>query len=178
MKRKVYRGLLMMSALALGAGAVHAQTDLTGSWQLEMSVTLEGEETPCLYQGTAAINQTGSTLTGTAEMSLQSGPASCPSEMVADLTGSADENKQLIVVGTLSGQLGAVDFSGSISPNPGGSGTFSVTQGPFTGETGTWTAEQLSSILVIPTLTGLGLTALVILLLAGGTFVLYRHQPT
>ena len=76
----------------------------------------------------------------------------------------------------MGGPLGEADFSGELTPNPGGSGTFDVTSGPFAGSTGSWTAERLLASIEIPTLTPLALTVLLLLIVVAG-YALLRRRP-
>lgn len=172
-----FAALAVVLAAALATPAA-AQIDLTGTWNLEVTTTLEGEETPCVYQGTVQATQDGEVWTGPATLGLVSGPTQCPGEMLGDLTGFVTQGEtQATITGTIDGgQLGLADFSGTISPNPGGDGTMSVSEGPFAGSSGTWLAELQQSVLEIPNLTPLGLGLLTLLLLGAGGWVLSR-QP-
>lgn len=170
-------GVVLAAALATPAAA---QIDLTGTWNLEVTTTVEeeGEEdVTCLYQGTVQATQDGEVWTGPATLGLVSGSPPCPGEMLGDLTGFVEQGEnQAFITGTIDGgQLGLADFSGTISPNPGGDGTMAVSEGPFAGSSGTWLAELQQSVLEIPNLTPLGLGLLTLLLLAAGGWVLSRQ---
>lgn len=170
--------LAVVLAVALATPAA-AQIDLTGTWNLEVTTTLDGEESPCVFQGPVQATQDQNDVwNGPAELALISGPAACPGEMLGDLTGFVEQSEnQAFITGTIDGgQLGLADFTGTISPNPGGDGTMSVSEGPFAGSSGTWLAELQQSVLEIPNLTPLGLGLLTLLLLAAGGWVLSR-QP-
>jgi hypothetical protein len=73
------------------------------------------------------------------------------------------------------GQLGTASFAGALTLEPGGGGTMVVTEGPFQGATGTWSA-QLGGVPVvaIPTLGAVGVIGLSLLLSSVGVFVLRR----
>lgn len=171
----------LILALALVApAAVRAQEELEGTWQLQVQTILSGEETPCLYQGQLPLTQNESDWSGPAELFLVSGPAACPAEMTGELTGNiSQDGEDFFIDGFVDGSApdGAASFTGVLSPNPGGGGTFAVTQGPFQDEEGTWAAELLQSVLEIPHLGPLGLVVLTGLLLAGGAWILSRSQP-
>jgi hypothetical protein len=137
---------------------------------------------PCLYSGTVVLTQVGDQVSGPAELFLISGPASCPAEMSGMLTGTlsaGDVMGSMLISGMIDGAdpSGVTTFSGTLSPNPGGSGDFAVTQGDFIGTGGTWLAVLQQSILEIPGLGPLGLGLLTVLLLAAGAWILARSQP-
>lgn len=190
---------LLLAAVAAPA-ALNAQIlDLTGTWNLELEANLPGEEPPppelaagsaalaprggvpgpdCVYSGTVVASQSGADWTGPAELTLVSGEAGCPAEMIGDLTGTLSEDGGTIfITGFIDGgdPGGNATFSGTISPNPGGSGTMTVNQGPFDGAAGSWAAVLQQSALEIPELTPAGLAALTLLLLAGGAWLLGRQ---
>jgi hypothetical protein len=180
--------------------ALQAQIlDLTGTWNLELEANLPGEEPPppelaagsatlaprggvpgpdCVYAGTVVASQSGADWTGPAELTLVSGEAGCPAEMIGDLTGTLSEDGGTIfITGFIDGgdPGGNATFSGTISPNPGGSGTMTVNQGSFDGTGGIWAAVLQQSALEIPELTPTGLAVLTLLLLAGGAWLLGRQ---
>lgn len=185
--------------LAVAApAALQAQIlDLTGTWNLELEATppvvipeaaarqagpvLQPEGVlvePCLYSGTVVASQEGSQWTGPAELSLVSGPAECPAEMTGDLTGELSEDGGVIfITGFIDGgdPSGQATFDGTVSPNPGGSGTMTVNQGDFQDTEGEWVAVLQQSVLEIPELTPLGMAVLTLLLLAAGAWVLSRQ---
>lgn len=159
--------LLAAAALLVAAPALHAQ-DLSGSWLMDMSADVPEAAEPCLYSGDCEMSQDGNQLTGTVDLMLVSGPEDCPAEMTAALAGSVDGDD---VFGTLSGADGQADFAGSRANSFVGS--FQATEGPFAGSSGEWVAVRpLVHVTEIPTLTGAGLTLLVLALLAGGAWVL------
>ncbi|HEX6201305.1 MAG TPA: hypothetical protein VF150_13660, partial [Thermoanaerobaculia bacterium] len=134
----------------------------------------------CVYSGTVVASQSGADWTGPAELTLVSGEAGCPAEMLGDLTGTLSEDGGTIfITGFIDGgdPGGNATFSGTISPNPGGGGTMTVNQGAFDGAFGTWAAELLGGHAAeeIPELTPAGLAVLTLLLLAGGAWLLGRQ---
>lgn len=168
----------VLSFAAATPAALQAQIDLTGTWMLELTVLLDGEGEPCRYSGTVVASQDEASWTGPAELVLVSGPAECPAEMIGDLTGSLNEDGGVIfITGFVDGgdPSGVATFDGTISPNPGGTGTMIVTQGPFVETEGEWIAILQQSVLEIPGLTPVGLTLLTLLLLAGGAWLLARR---
>jgi hypothetical protein len=182
-------------ALVLGASAqVQAQVDFSGTWRLDVEANepvamgtsapalAPKQGAPCLYSGTVVLTQVGDQVSGPAELFLISGPASCPAEMSGMLTGTlsaGDVMGSMLISGMIDGAdpSGVTTFSGTLSPNPGGSGDFAVTQGDFIGTGGTWLAVLQQSILEIPGLGPLGLGLLTVLLLAAGAWILARSQP-
>lgn len=158
--------LLIAAALVAAAPSLHAQ-DLSGSWLMDTDANLPEDGGTCVYSGACEMLQTGNDLTGTVDLSLVSGPADCPAEMTAALDGVVDGDD---VFGTLSGQAGEAAFEGSRANSFVGG--FNATEGPFAGSTGDWLAVRPASVLEIPTLSGVGLTLLVLALLAGGAWVL------
>jgi hypothetical protein len=193
--------IALTAAVAVGApAALEAQIlDLTGTWNLELEANLPGEEPPppelaagsselapkggvaapdCVYSGTVVASQSGADWTGPAELTLVSGEAGCPAEMIGDLTGTLSEvGGTIFIDGFIDGgdPAGNATFFGTISPNPGGSGTMTVNQGSFDGAGGSWAAVLQQSALEIPELTPAGLAVLTLLLLAGGAWLLGRQ---
>lgn len=162
---------LILILIAVGLVAVAsplAAQDLSGSWTMETDADLSEEEEPCVYSGDCQMQQDGSSLSGTVDLGLVSGPESCPPEMTATLEGTVEGDS---VFGTLlGGPLGTASFQGSRSNSF--TGTFLASpEGPFAGGEGSWLALR-PSVLEIPTLSSLGLTALVLMLLAGGASIL------
>ncbi len=187
--------------LAVAApAALQAQIlDLTGTWNLELEADptvvveetaarkagpvlqpkgIEGDPDPCVYSGTVVASQDGNLWTGPAELSLLSGPPVCPAEMIGDLTGELTEDGGVIfITGFIDGgdPSGQATFDGTVSPNPGGSGTMTVNSGEFDGTDGEWSAVLQQSVLEIPELTPVGMAVLTLLLLAAGAWVLSRQ---
>lgn len=175
-----FAALLAFTALA----QVPPPPDLSGRWTLNATGQLPDENLPCVFEGSGLMSQDGTQLTGQASLMLVSGPAACPAEMMADLTGSLDGS---IFTGILDGGdlFGILDFTGQVDPVPAVAvsplsartlaGRFTVRPGgPFGGTTGGWSAARILSVLEIPTLTGVGVAAL-IALLAAASFVLLRR---
>lgn len=163
------RGFCLLFAIALlaAAPALHAQ-DLSGEWLMDTNANIPDEAEPCVYSGACLMEHTGNDLTGTVDLSLVSGPADCPAEMTAALFGVVDGDD---VFGTLEGPAGEATFEGSRANSFVGS--FVATEGDFTASTGDWLAVRpLVHVTEIPTLSGAGLTLLVLALLAGGAWVL------
>ncbi len=177
---RVVRPAAYAVTLLLIVTAASAQTvpDLTGTWELSSQVQLSDVAGPCVFAGQATITQDGTEIFGTANQALVSGPAACPAEMMANLSGYFDVGRQQVVLtGSLSGDLGATSFSGQISRDQGGGGSFAVTQGPFAGVSGSWAARLRQQLEAIPALTPVGLTVLVLLVLGIGALLLRRRQP-
>lgn len=172
--------LFSLVVFTLGAGAAQAQGfSVSGTWNLDATVALPNEGGTCQYSGQANVSNDNGSLSGFAELFLDSGANDCPAEMSADLTGQGGfDGPDFFLSGMLlGGQLGEASFSGQLSPNPGGEGAFSVTSGPFTDSSGNWTAEkQLAAVGVIPNLTPVGLTLFLLLVLATGYFFLERRE--
>ncbi|MGD2113569.1 MAG: hypothetical protein PVG07_00845 [Acidobacteriota bacterium] len=188
-KRNVVLAAAILIAVVLvvapWAAAQTPSTDLTGTYDMQATVELPSMETPaaqtkglampCQYEGTADIVDENGDLSGTVDLMLVTGPEGCPADMTGTLNGSGDPGTtDILVMGTIGGTLGMLTFNGSLTPNPGGGGTFSVTQGGFVGAVGSWAAQRFESIFEIPTLTAVGLTLLTLLVLGAGYFIL-RH---
>lgn len=166
-----YRPILFLLVLAPTLVAFPPQVsaqDLSGSWNMDTTAELPEETSPCIYSGDCQMQQDGSSLTGTVVLGLVSGPADCPPEMTATIDGTVEGDS---VFGTLlGGPLGTADFQGSRSNSF--SGTFVASPvGPFAGGDGSWLAVR-PSVLEIPTAGATGLILLVLMLLAGGTWLL------
>lgn len=178
--RATTTGTITIAVFALILVAPVAAQDFSGNWDLQTETTLDGEETPCVYQGTVPVDAVEGEWSGPAELFLISGPAACPAEMTGDMVGFVNQDgEQFFITGSISGSdpTGNATFDGVISPNPGGSGTFGVDEGPFAGANGIWVAELLAqSVLEIPVLGPFGLAALTALLLISGGWILARSQ--
>lgn len=197
MNRIVSLAAVLILALVAGAPGTVAQAqqpDLTGTWNMDAEVNLpvdqpalQGEaaskgvvqEPDCIYQGRAQITDDGGQLSGQVDLVLVEGLEGCPMEMMATLSGGTQTGEavgSVLVSGTLDGgeAFGMASFTGSISTNPGGSGTLSVSSGPFAGGSGGWMVQLQQSVLEIPTVSAVGLLLLTVLILSAGTLVL-RH---
>ena len=184
--------LLLLAAVSLvvvslaTAPSLRAQgaQDLSGAWDMEMTANLPQQEVAqqtfgqqalpqqaadCTYVGDCQMDQDGNDLSGTVDLTLVSGPEDCPEEMTTALDGSVAGDA---VAGTLNGPQGTAEFVGS--EDNSFSGTFEAIQGPLTGSTGEWLAQRQT--LAIPALSGVGLTLLVLALLAGGAWMLRRER--
>jgi hypothetical protein len=131
-----------------------------------------------MFEGMATVMQDGMDLGGTATLMLVDGPAACPMEMMAALSGQVDGNGCLTLGLLLGGQLGEAAFTGCPGNAPDNlGGRFAVETGPFAGTAGTWSAvRRLPSVLEIPTVSALGLTGFVVLLLVAGALLLRNHS--
>lgn len=165
--------LLLAPTLVALAPQASAQ-DLSGAWNMDTTAELPEEDSPCIYSGDCQMQQNGSSLSGTVVLGLVSGPADCPPEMTATLDGLVEGDS---VFGTLNGgQLGTASFQGSRTNSF--SGTFQASpEGPFAGGDGSWLAVR-PSVLEIPTVSEIGLILLVLMLLAGGTWLLRSETRT
>lgn len=182
-------------ALALAASAeAQVAVDFSGTWRLSVEAT---EPAPaaavapslapkqggtCVYSGNVMLTQSGAMVSGPVQLFLVSGPASCPAEMSGNLTGTlsaGDVMGTFLINGMIDGvdPAGVTSFSGTLSPNPGGTGDLAVTQGMFAGTGGTWMAVLQRSVLQIPGLGPVGLALLTVLLLAAGAWILARSHP-
>lgn len=191
--RLTIRGCSCLALLLLAASPLLGQVpDLRGTWDLEMEVFLTGQDFPCQYTGSANITvQDGTAFQGMADLQLTNGPEVCPGMMSASLSGEW-VNGQL--QGTLDGgeAYGMASFSGSLGQQgptqtavakaaaPGTTyvGPFTVTSGPFAGASGGgWMSVARGfAVLAIPGLGPAGLTALILLLLVGGSWLLIRGR--
>lgn len=175
--------VVLLVSIVAAAPAANAQMqpppDLTGTWNMDLEAFIGDANEPCVFEGVADIVDDGGSLTGRVDVVLVSGPDNCPPEMMADLTGGTQTGEavgSVLVSGLLQGgeMFGEASFNGSISTNPGGSGTLSVSSGPFAGGSGNWMVQLQQSVLEIPTVSAVGLLLLTVLILAAGTLVL-RH---
>lgn len=149
--------------------------DYSGTWTLDSTLQIPDEMGPCVFTGSAEIQQMGTALSGNAVQTLTGGPAACPPMMMASLTGEVDM-MGCVTLGALSGPLGSAFFTGC----PGNMeltlvGDVAVETGPFSGSDGDWSAALEADLLAIPTLSTVGLVALALLLLAVGTWVMRRR---
>ncbi len=186
--------------LAISSGSVVSQdqtpaVDLSGNWTLSMTAILPNQAS-CDFEGSAQVIQNNGTLAGEALQNRVSGsPNSCPASMAASLMGTLSGNK---LQGSLDGgdQFGTAAFSGDVgSDGMSLTGTFateSLANGttqtspaattaasptgpaPFAGITGNWQAQVGAAAMEIPVLSGLGMAALVALVLLSSLVVLRR----
>lgn len=182
----------------VGAPLAAQSPDVSGTWNLQMTATLSGEETPCEYQGTIQLSFVDGVWLGPTTLTLVSGPAGCPAEMMASCTGSFDggtfygtlDGGKLFGTATVIGTQAAGDqMKGTVKlapSNPGAKATLAPKttwqggmmtdpEGPFAGATGNFVAMRQSA-LEIPTLTETGLILLAILLMASAIFFLVRNR--
>lgn len=205
-----YRAIMIVSVLAALALATPASAqslpNFAGTWSLDMQATLGAVGAPsrrsaspgvaavvnCYYLGQVTLSQDGSSVGGPAMMTLNDGGGECPAEMTGNISGTVSSDKlgSYLINGSITGSLGAVSFSGTLSSpsmsafglmlaafaqSNGTGGTCDVNQGTFAGTTCSWTASLLAPV---PTLTPIALLVLVILLLAAGAFALSRETVT
>lgn len=184
--------ITILLTAAIASAQVEGTVDVSGDWELQTSAffeAAEGQVADCEFAGSTVITQDGAELGGTASLTLTGGDPECPAEMSADVDGTVTGNT--IEMGLLmGGQLGTAEWSGTVDPQGrpeghpqgpegegGTGGPFTVDSGPFSGTIGTWSAQRPvggPSVLEIPTLTALGIVALVALLLAAAAVMLRR----
>jgi len=181
MRRISHPWSFILVLAALLAPAV-AQASILGDWTLEMSGTLEGEEVPCVFRGTASlaavVPQGDFAYSGPGHLDLISGPQGCAPSLDGILSVNVKPSAGgLEVSGQIDGgeALGLGDFTGLVVGDPMASGTFSVTSGPFAGFAGAWNGSLAGGVLAIPTLRTAGLVVLAALLAAVSLLVLRRR---
>lgn len=176
---------------AFGQGAP-PPSNLLGNWSLTTQAFLPNQEAACNFGGTATITeQTEGSFSGIASMTLINGPEGCPAELSANVEGTLVGNNITMAM-LLGGDLGTGSFSGTVlepqQPKLGADGvklgevvsqrsiqgSFSIDSGPFSGVTGSFSSAFLSLLEAIPTLSGLGLLLLALLLAAVGWVALRR----
>lgn len=195
---KHFPRIAILVALCALASAPLAAQDVSGTWNLQMTATLVGAEAPCDYTGTIQLSLVDGVWIGPASLTLTSGPAGCPAEMMATCTGNFDggtfygtlDGGKLFGTATVTGTLAAGDrLKGTVKlapSDPGAKaklapkttyqgGMMTDPEGPFAGATGTFVAARQSP-LEIPTLTETGLILLAILLMASAIFFLVRGR--
>ncbi len=158
----------VLAALAATAPAADA-VSLTGTWTMHVEFSLPDDGGVCTFEGVCTMTQDGNVLSGTESVDLVSGPAACPAQITGDITGTVDGDQ---LAGQISSQLGVATFTGK--PTGSYEGDVTVETGPFAGSDGTWHAELV--LLSIPTLSQLGLAALVLLLVATAALALRRRR--
>lgn len=193
MRRTLPRLLLCAGAvLAVAAFQPSAATaqqvppDLSGTYTLTATASLPNDGGTCTYSGTIVVTQNANGVFGTPTLFKQDGPLACPPLMTAELTGGFEGD--MLVLGLMLGPLGEAEFSALLGPVDARSrvaeeaqlildGTWTVTEGPFTGGGGTWAAAPAAFSLTIPTLSWVGLAALAVLLLLIGAWLVHRKGP-
>jgi hypothetical protein len=127
-KRTVFAVLL--SAILVGCGGSSSPTiNLSGTWQL----SAQSQTFNTAVTGTAIIQQSGSTLSGT--VGLTGSPCASTAALKGSLSGST-------MIFTLTEGSQAVNFQGNVSGTTI-SGTYAAPVGGCTnGDTGTWSATQ------------------------------------
>jgi hypothetical protein len=172
---------------ALGLVAVlvpaAAHASVLGQWTLQMNATLEGEEAPCAFQGTASLTATPPDsefgFTGPGHLNLVSGPQSCPSSLDGTVSVNVDGTPNgLVVNGQIDGgeALGLASFTGLVVGDPMATGTFAITGGPFSGLEGSWSGTLAAAVVLIPTLRTAGLVLLAALLALASVLTLRRRS--
>jgi len=168
-------GFLLLLPGALTAGLV-PPPDIAGLWSVSTDCALPRQNLPCVFEGSGQVTQSGDQVMGTVQLMLVSGPAACPTEMLADLQGTLVGSS---FMGTLDGgaMFGALDFSGTVSVDGQTiTGDFAVQDGgPFQGCSGAFDAERQIVDVAIPTLSGMSLVILWVLLLGAGLVMLRRR---
>jgi len=161
----------VLLTLGLAVPATAQVPDVSGTWNITTNADLPADGGTCVFSGKVMIEQMGASISGSPVLKLVSGPAACPPLMMASLTGTVDEKG--CIDGMLSGPLGTSYFNGC--PDEGGdgwSGDFANETGPYAGAGGTFMAALVADI---PTLSAVGLTALMVLILAIGGWLLRRR---
>lgn len=148
---RVPRVIIALSAAVLlpvttVPAAAQDTPDLTGTWELDVTIFLPESEEPCVYEGDVSLSDNDGSWIGTPELELVSGPAECPVEMMGDLVGTlAEDAGEFFFHGTITGgQLGEASYNGQVFPDSGPDGDFAleVTSGPFQGASGDCLAEH------------------------------------
>jgi hypothetical protein len=159
-----------------------AQASILGTWTLQMNATLEGEEVPCVFQGTANLtaNPPGGKFdfSGPSHLDLVSGPEGCAASLDGTVSLNFDASPDgLVVNGQIDGgdALGLASFTGLVVGDPTATGTFSTTSGPFSGLGGTWSGSLAAAVAAIPTLQTVGLLLLAALLALVSVLALRRR---
>jgi hypothetical protein len=179
MRRRHQLGWLFALVVATVPGRVEAS--IPGAWALQMTATLAGEGSPCVFQGTAQLSTVVDgqhAFGGPCELELLSGPEGCPGSLSGTLGVDVEIGEGgLAVSGVIDGgeQLGLGSFAGQVVGDPTGSGDFSIESGPFAGLTGTWLGTLGGGVLAIPTLRVTGLLLLAALLAAVSVLALRRR---
>jgi IPTL-CTERM motif len=112
-------------------------------------------------------------------LDLVSGPEVCPSSLDGQLSANTSVSEAgLEVSGGIDGgeTLGFSTFSGMVVGDPTASGTFTTTNGPFSGFDGTWSATLGGIVVAVPTLETAGLVLLAVLLALASAVVLRRRS--
>jgi hypothetical protein len=167
----------LLAALAvLGAGSMalaQPPASLSGTWQFETTMTLSASEgPPCAYEGTANVLHSDSTLSGTAAMTLLSGPPACPPNGTASLSGKVDG--AAVTIQLDGGGLGVALLQGQHAGGEEFAGTMAMESGPIDAD-GTWAASLGAVGISIPTVGVIGGVAMV-LLLASASLVVLRAR--
>jgi hypothetical protein len=162
-----------MRAMVLGVGLLLAiptmaaviNVDVNGDWTLTVDDPTHG----CEWVGPLAVVQTGSTFTGSATLKLQPGSSDpCPSSLTGTVSGT------LVGLAIKFGIAIGVDtasLDGTVANDQStASGTWMI-PGEFDG---TWHAERIVGVHA-PAMNAAGLIGLLLLLLAGGVYVLRRR---
>ncbi len=151
--------------LAVPAVAAVITVNITGDWTLTVVDPTHG----CTWVGPLTVVQTGNTFTGSATLKIQPGSNDpCPSSFVGTVSGTLVG--LMIKFGVAMG-VETATFDGTIAVDQlSASGTW-TTSDTFEG---TWLAQRVVGVRA-PALSAAGLTALLVLLLAGGVYVLRRR---
>jgi hypothetical protein len=125
--------------LVPGARGQIAPPNLTGTWDVQTTALLfDAPDSPCVFEGSAEVAQAGSDFSGPITLQLIEGVHGCPESMNGSLEGQWQDNQIQMAVILGEGGLGKADFTGTAALVL--KGPFLVTEGPFAGTTGTWSA--------------------------------------
>lgn len=183
---------LLVSIPAVFGQAAPPPANLLGSWSLTTQAFLPGQESACNFSGIATITeQMGDTFSGTASMNLVNGPEGCPAELSATVNGTVVGN-QITMAMLMGGDLGTGSFTGTVLDplqqketakldkaviqQRTIQGSFSIGSGPFAGVSGTFGSAFQGFLESVPTLGGLGLLLLALLLALVGWAALKRTK--
>ncbi|HVO23369.1 MAG TPA: hypothetical protein VMW56_07050 [Candidatus Margulisiibacteriota bacterium] len=161
--RKMMVGIGLL--LAIPAVAAVINVNIAGDWTLTvLEPTLE-----CTWVGPLTLAQTDDMFMGSATLTLQPGSGnSCPANLVGTVSGTISG---LTIKFGVAMSVETAKFEGTIDPDQlSASGTWTV-PGEFDG---TWLAQRVVGVRA-PALNAAGLAVLLVLLLAGGVYVLRRR---
>jgi len=152
--------------LAIPVVAAVLDANINGDWTLTVVEPTLG----CTWVGPLTVVQTGNTFTGAATLNLVPGSSDpCLSSISGTVSGTIAGF--MIQFGFATGGPGTANFNGVIASDQlSAEGTWTI-PGVFNG---TWHAEKVVGVRA-PALSAAGLAALLIMLLAGGVYVLRRR---
>ncbi|MFQ5527616.1 MAG: hypothetical protein ACE5GX_15310 [Thermoanaerobaculia bacterium] len=174
-KVTTFAGIFLI-AISLAPQVARAQST-TGTWDIRAEVAPSTQALgPCTWTGIWQLTEdVRGGISGAVSLGLTGGnnDPTCPDPLTGTLNGT---NTGGMLGGSITDTIGGiVTIDGNLAGAPlSAMGSFSTTQGAFAGIGGSWTGALVAP--VMPDIPQIGLFALLLILFAGGSYLLLRRQ--